>query len=118
MKKLFNKKNVFAVFMIICVIGMFNFAYADITTDWPSEGTANTKITNVAGNMWATVVDVVQILAVAAVVFAGLRYMFASADDRADIKKQLGYLVLGAVLVFCTTTVIKFISVAGNDILG
>ena len=74
-------------------------------------------ITQAAGRTWATVVTIVQILAVAAVVFAGLRYMFASADQKADIKKSMGTLAIGAVLVFGATTVIKFVSNATNQII-
>ena len=76
-----------------------------------------TSVTNVAQNVWGTVVVIVQILAVAAVVFAGLRYMFASADQKADIKKSIGILAIGAVLVFAATTIIVFVVNAANSAL-
>ena len=79
--------------------------------------TGSTIVGKTAGGLWATVVTIVQILAVAAVVFAGLRYMFASADQKADIKKSMGTLAIGAVLVFGATTVIKFVSNATNQII-
>ena len=80
-------------------------------------GTASGIVSKTAGGMWATVVTIVQILAVAAVVFAGLRYMFASADQKADIKKSMGTLAIGAVVVFGATTVIKFVSNAANQVV-
>ena len=62
-------------------------------------------------------ITIVQILAVAAVVFAGVRYMFASADQKADIKKSMGILAIGAVLVFGATVVLSFIQNATNQVL-
>ena len=37
--------------------------------------------------VWGTVLLILQILSVAAIVIAGIRYMFASADGKADIKE-------------------------------
>ena len=47
-----------------------------------------TAVTDFAQKIADTAITVVQILAVAAVVLAGVRYMFASADQKADIKKE------------------------------
>ncbi|MBR5228124.1 MAG: TrbC/VirB2 family protein [Clostridia bacterium] len=77
-----------------------------------------TGITNLAGNVWATVITIVQILAIAAVVFAGLRYMFASADQKADIKKSMGILVVGGILVFAASTILSFVSGLAESTLG
>ena len=73
-------------------------------------GSASTTISNLSGNIWQTVILIVQILAVAAIVFAGVRYMFASADQKADIKKSMIILVIGAVLVFGASTIISIIA--------
>lgn len=70
-----------------------------------------------AKNVWSTVVTIVQILAVAAVVFAGLRYMFASADQKADIKKSMGILAVGAVLVFAATTILSVVASAATQVI-
>jgi len=86
----------------------------------PNIGTSNTSIGTVnatANKIWGTVTLILQIAAVAAVVFAGVRYMFASADTKADIKKQMVILVIGAVLVFGATTVINFIVTVTNEVL-
>lgn len=118
-KKIFLR--VLPVLMVCLVLFSFSFVFADepIKADGklPS-GTASGKISSVTGNIWSTVIVVIQVLAVAAVVFAGLRYMFASADQKADIKKQLIILVLGAVLVFGASTVLGIISKVTNDIAG
>lgn len=117
MKKLLN---ILPVILIICMI-LTNIFAADInkvddilnTNGKPSVD----KVENVAKNIWATILTIVQIFAVAAVVFAGLRYMFASADQKADIKKSMGILLVGSILVFSSTTIIKFIVAATEEAL-
>ena len=77
-------------------------------------GSINTSVNKV----WSTILTILQIAAVAAIVIAGVRYMFASADQKADIKKGMIGLVIGAVLVFAASTVVQFIVTATNQITG
>lgn len=85
----------------------------------PNEG--NGQIDNLISSVdkvWASVLLIVQVVSVACVVFAGVRYMYASADKKADIKKGLTYLVIGATLVFATSTIIRFVMSVGNEIIN
>jgi len=116
MKKLMK---ILPIVMVVCMVVTSVFAI-----DVPTSGnqltggqTGAASITGAAQNVWATVITIVQILAVAAVVFAGLRYMFASADQKADIKKSMGVLAIGAVLVFGATVVLGFIQKATTQVL-
>ncbi len=84
----------------------------------PTTGTEIGNITDVAGNIWSTAVTIIQILAIAAIILAGLRYMFASADQKADIKQQTVILVVGAILVFAAVPIAQFIQGIGKDIFG
>ena len=68
----------------------------------PVSASAKTSILKV----WGTVLLILQILSVAAIVIAGIRYMFASAEGKADIKKQTIGLMVGAVLVFGASGII------------
>ena len=43
--------------------------------------------------------------------------MFSSADQRANIKKDLIYLAIGGAFVFGATTIVKFVVTAANDIM-
>lgn len=104
---------VFLVLTLICVSTSSVFA---IKVTAPSGGTANSKITGLANNIWSTVAVIVQILAIAAIVLAGVRYMFASADEKADIKKQTIILVVGAILVFAAVPIAKFVADTANSI--
>ncbi len=76
-------------------------------------GNVNTAVSSV----WSTVLTVLQICAIAAIVFAGVKYMFASADGKAEIKNGMIGLVVGAILVFAASTVVQFIIDAGNSVI-
>lgn len=106
MKKLMKVLPV--IFMVAVVLT--NVFAVGVPSASDIKGNEITDVSNVAKNVWATVATIVQILAVAAVVFAGLRYMFASADQKADIKKSMGILVIGAILVFAATTILTFVA--------
>ena len=66
--------------------------------------------------VWGTVLLILQVLSVAAIVIAGIRYMFASADGKANIKNQTIGLMVGAVLVFGASSVIGLITNITRDI--
>lgn len=114
MKKLIK---ILPVVMVVCMVLTSVFA---VGADFENinSGTASGTVSNLTLDIWATVVVVVRILAVAAVVFAGLRYMFASADQKADIKKSMGVLAIGAILVFGATFILTLLSNTASGVLG
>ncbi|MDD2375861.1 MAG: hypothetical protein PHD15_01220 [Clostridia bacterium] len=76
----------------------------------------NSSYTNVFSSIWATVVIIVQILAISGIVAIGLKYMISSADTRADIKKDLLPMVLGLIFVFSISKVLTFIVDVGQEL--
>lgn len=108
--------------LLVCVLAFSNvFALTidDVERPFNSGGDPISEVESAVKDVWSTVRLIVQILAVAATVIAGLRYMIASADVRADIKRSTGILILGAVLVFASTTIISFVvSVANSAVTG
>lgn len=98
---------------VFAVSDMFNM---DSLNNAVSGGSASTNATNAVQGVWKTVLLILQILAVAAIVIAGVRYMFASADTKAEIKKQTIILVVGAVLVFGASGIINMITSISNDL--
>jgi len=114
-KKLYKVCSILFIFIIF--LGTFS-VYADQPKN-PSDlgGNAVNAVTDKVGNVWKTFERVVQILAVAAVVFAGVRYMFASADGRADIKKETAILILGAVFVFGAIKIASLVYGIANELL-
>ena len=95
------------VLMVIITNNVFAFNKFD-TSMTIGTGKINSAETAVK-KIWGTISLILQVCAVAAVVFAGVRYMFASADGKADIKKQTVGLIVGAILVFGASTVINFV---------
>ena len=81
-------------------------------------GTANNvdKATGAVNRIWNSVKRVLQVVSVSIVLACGVRYMMASADQKANIKKSLGILVIGCVIVFGATIVIDFITTVASQI--
>jgi len=108
-------KKIFKIMIIVLVMSLVLFITTDVfalgTGDLGelNHGTPKADIVIKVKNVWRTVVVIVQVASVVAVVFLGMKYMFSSADTKADIKKQITLLVIGAVLVFSSITVINFI---------
>lgn len=109
--------KILPVVLVACFAITSVFAVSVPSGDLTGGATGIGNVNSAVKNVWATVITIVQILAVAAVVFAGLRYMFASADQKADIKKSMGILAIGAILVFGATVVLGFIQNAANSVL-
>ena len=80
---------------LLVISNVFGLQISDLPT-----GSGSGTLTTFAGHVWSTVA----------------RYMFASANDKADIKKQLIILVLGAVLVFGATSLLKVIMAVTNEV--
>ena len=84
----------------------------DIESNEPSH------IKNVVRNIWVSVRLIFQIVALSAVLFTGIRYMMASADQKADLKKSFIVTVIGAFLTFGTIYIISFVSRIFVDLMN
>lgn len=105
------------VLMVVFTTNIFAAGFGSFENiNVPTETAKNTQKT--ISRVWGTILMILQVAAVAAVVFAGVRYMFASADSKADIKKQMIWLVVGAILVFGASTVIGFLTGTFKEITG
>lgn len=106
------------VIVVIVFVGFSVFAnFENPDVDLPVASGSNSKLTGAVGRAWNTGVSIVQVLALGTVVFAGLRYMFASVDKKADIKRGLGYLAIGAIFVFGASTIARFIVSVGDHVI-
>lgn len=90
--------------------------FSNFNSDMKVKANTGGKTVGMVNNVWGIILTILQVAAIAAIVFSGVRYMFASADSKADIKKQMVWLVVGAVLVFAASTVIKLITTVANDV--
>ncbi len=116
-------KNIIKILSIVMILVLIvSPMIIATTTANPQAGTGviGTNITetgsnrNVVGkqivtNAWGVIQLILQVAAIGALIFSGVRYMFASADQKADIKKGMGALAIGAILVFGSTLVINML---------
>lgn len=72
-------------------------------------------VKSVSSRIANTVFTILQIAAFVGIVLIGLKYMYTSSDQRADIKKNMIMLFVGMILVFASTTVVKFVTQSFND---
>lgn len=114
MKK-FMLRAIPVLFVAVLIIGNYVFA-ANATNGLPLNGTASNTASKLVGRIWGTVFMILRVLAVGAIVFAGVKYMFASAESKADIKGGLIGLVIGAILVFGATFLVEIISNTAEDL--
>ena len=103
------KKATFLLLLFIFCFSLVVDTYAIVPTK-PTTADPTGDITNPVSKLWGNFQYVVQVICIGCVVFAGVRYMFASSDKRADLKKGLGYLTIGSVIVFGAVTIIQAIA--------
>ncbi len=93
-----------------------NTIYTFSTTVFTSITESN-DVDIITGNLWANISIVINILAIAGIVALGLKYMFAPADTKADIKEDLMPVFIGLVLVYSVTNVLSFIASVATDVI-
>ena len=115
MKKLLK---ILPVVMVVCLVATSVFAVTVPNSSDLGTSAGSNTVKQLTQNIWGTVITIVRVLAVGCVVFAGLRYMFASADQKADIKKSMGILAIGSILVFGSTFILQLIAKVTNEVAG
>ena len=117
-----NNKKITIVLIFVVMVNIFSnvFAVNNFITDTNDKITpsGSAEITTVKDKIWGSVKLVLQIMAISAILASGIRYMFASADQKADIKKSLIAIVIGATIVFGTTLVIDFVTTVAGQAMG
>lgn len=68
------------------------------------------KINNIGGTVLATVQVVGLAVALVMLVIIGIRYMYSSPEQRASIKGKMIGFVIGAVLLFASSAMLKIIA--------
>ena len=119
-KKIFLRVlPVLMVLMVVFTTNIFAAGFGDFNVNSINVvADKNSDTIKTVNKVWGVILTILQVCAIAAVVFAGVRYMFASADSKADIKKQMIWLVIGAILVFGASTVIGFLTGTFNELTG
>ena len=124
MKKLNKILTIFMLVVAVCTFTMPVLATKDKTNSgnvsfdigFTSEGSAGETLNGLFGNVWSAIQTIANFVALVMVVVAGIRYMFASADQKADIKKQTVILIVGAIFIFAAGNIVKLIASAAQAI--
>ena len=75
----------------------------------PEGGPVNGGASTAANNIVGAVITMVQIIAFAAAVILGIKYITASPDGKAEIKKSATQYVVGAVILFAASGILQII---------
>lgn len=92
--------------MMLMTIGSVAFA-AEIPT--PNEVEVNEDISNAVGNVLGFIKWGGLVVAVAIAMFIGIKYITASPEGKAEVKKTLIYYVAGVVILLSATAIVTLI---------
>lgn len=71
-------------------------------------------------NLGATIVTIIQtvgiVVAVVVLLILGIKYMMGSAEEKAEYKKTMIPYLVGAILIFASTTIVKVVYNIANGV--
>ncbi len=104
-------KIIIALLLIATICTSLSMVYAEVTV--PTAGAVKGGADKAASNIVGAVITMVQIVAFAAAVimlmFLGIKYITASPDGKAEIKKSATQYVVGAVILFAATGILQIV---------
>lgn len=114
------KRIIFFFLILSIVLCISTNVYAEINpvsvVSTPSSEGTDTLYT--IGNTILGIVQVVGIgVAVIALLILGIKYMYTSPDEKADIKKQLIPFIIGGFLVFGATSLVKIVETFTGELI-
>ena len=108
---------------IMLVTSIAGTVFADSTTDvlnkLKGDGNVETNSLTTVGNNVVTIINVVGIvIAVIILLIIGIKYMIGSASEKAEYKKTMIPYIVGAVLIFAGTALVRVIYSLANSVSG
>ena len=111
-KKILKVVTVLAIIAMICGIAVNSFA------NIPSA--VSTSVSGSVSNVVGRVISVVQIICFAAAVimlmFLGVKYVTASPDGKAEIKKSAVQYIVGAVVLFAAGGILGIVKTFAGEV--
>ena len=111
-----------ALIVLTVLVAISNVVLAkDIPTqiDKISQGNAKADTTKVV-DLGATIVTIMQtvgiVVAVVVLLVLGIKYMMGSAEEKAEYKKPMIPYLVGAVLIFASTTIVNVVYNIANGL--
>ena len=118
-----NIKKMSKIISVVLIITTILSAFSMVFATGPSIPTAvsptgSDQVSNIAG----MVIYVIQIIAFAAAVimliFVGIKFLTASPEGKAEVKKIAVIYVVGAILLFAATGILQIVRSLANNISG
>lgn len=102
------------VLMLVVTVAGTVYAAPDIEAtlnkiENPTQNIDDTKITNIGGNIVNIVQVVGIVVAVIIILIIGIKYMTKSAEGKAEYKSTMIPYLVGAVLIFAGTSIVKVV---------
>ena len=116
------RNKILGLFIILAIIILipsciFASGYSGIDTELQI---GNTSAASSSVDMTNRIVGTLQvagtIIALASLIIIGMRYMFSSVQERAQLKGVIGYWITGAILVLCTSNILAFVHDIVDDV--
>ena len=105
-----NKKSVKIVSIIMLVMVLLgtlsNTVFADVTVPPTNDFSASTELSNTISNVLGVIKYAGIIIAVIVAMYIGIKYITASPEGKAEVKKTLGFFVGGIVLLLSASAIV------------
>lgn len=104
---------ILVVMMVIATISTVVVAAPDMTGAIDKISNGNGEQPGQVVTLGATIVTIMQtvgvVVAVVVLLILGIKYMMGSAEEKAEYKKTMIPYIVGAVLIFASTTIVKVV---------
>ncbi len=77
----------------------------------------NSSWQTIESDVYTTVTTVANVFAIIGIVLMGIKYMITSAEQKADVKRQLLPMMIGLIIVYSSVNVINFFIKVGEDLI-
>lgn len=114
--KLMKIATVIATILMLVLVGS-NVVYGLTPTDLKANtsATGTTEIQNFGGNIMGVINVVGVVVAVVVLMVIGIKYMMGSAEEKAEYKKTMIPYLVGAILIFASTTIVNVVYNIANS---
>lgn len=115
--------KVISIMLIVLTVlcSLSTIVLADVSSDLTtiSKGNSTAKTERVV-NLGATIVTIMQtvgvVVAVVVLLILGIKYMMGSAEEKAEYKKTMIPYLVGAILIFASTTIVSVVYNVANGL--
>lgn len=108
-----TNKLILVLSIILIILMIVTSCYAEIKPGDLTNGSVSAEGENELTSLGANIVSVVQtigvVISVVILLVLGIKYMTGSAEEKADYKKSMIPYLVGAVLIFASTTIVNIV---------